>query len=445
MHCVKGTWHFACASGSINAQGDENELLLESDYHLPTRLLKTTPAEMPDLVRLIPLLLNFNSIDLVMPLLGWFVATFYKERIFTFTRQFPLLFIFGAAGAGKTQTILTLKNLFALDGDNIKSIADVTNFTLIKSASANNTIPLMLDEYKSSTFSPFQVKMVSKLIRAAYNNEAGERGTSNQKIIQYLYKSPIIIAGEQTVTEPAARDRIIEVHLSKATSLPHVEEFKQLQTTRLDKLGRLLLDDALRIPQADLKAIYDKCFMEIPAAYMDRPRVNQAIIYTGITLLQNVLAKYGLDEQVKVAWTKYQKAKALTLDEEVASSNKTDVDRILEAIGLMSEVDRYQLSNNIDYKIENGKLYLYMRHIYQMYMKFADEYRIEADTPNYTSFVKLIKKEPYFVKDDVPVKLGAYNKLCMILDILALKTRKVNITSITHDADTDEDTDLKLP
>lgn len=447
MHCVKGSWHFACSGGSLSGTDEVNELLLESDYHLPTKLLKTQPADVAELQRIIPALFSFNSVDIVMPLVGWFVSTFYKERIFAFTRQYPLLFIFGAAGSGKTQSILALKNLYALEGDNVKSIADVTNFTLIKSASANNTIPLMLDEYKSSTFSPFQVKMVSKLIRAAYNNEAGERGTASQKIIQYLYKSPIIIAGEQTVTEPAARDRIVEVHLSKAASMPHVEEFRCLQNLPLEKLGRLLLNDALKIPQEKLKALYEECFKDVPAAYLDRPRVNQAIVATGIKLLTELMRPYKLDGIIDTAWENYWKTKSLTLDEEVASSSKTDVDRILEAIGLMAEVDRYELTAGIDYKMENGKLFIYMRHIYQKYLKFAEEYKVEADTPNYTSFIKLIKKETYFLKDDIPVKLGPYQKLCMVLDLENLKFRKVNIISITHDLskDLDQESDLKLP
>lgn len=42
--------------------------------------------------------------------------------------QFPLLFVFGEAGAGKTTSILKLRRLFAMDDVSLKSIADVTQF-----------------------------------------------------------------------------------------------------------------------------------------------------------------------------------------------------------------------------------------------------------------------------------------------------------------------------
>jgi hypothetical protein len=430
MHEVNGTWHFVCSEGSLSGDSEADALLLETDYRLPTKLLTTQPATKSELQEMVPLLFGFNALEVSVPIMGWFIATFYKERIFKFTRQFPLLFVFGAAGSGKTQTILTLKNMFALEGDNIKSIADVTNFTLIKSASANNTVPLLLDEYKSSTFSPFQVKTVSKLIRASYNNEAGERGTSSQHIIQYYYKSPIVIAGEQTVTEPAARDRIIEVHLSKAASTPHVDEFKQLGSMPLDKLGRLILDNALKIPQDDIKRIFDECLAAVPSAYLDRPRLNQAIIAMGIKLLRGILVEHNLERVLDNAWEQYWKVKKPFMDDDVIASQKTDVDRILEAIALMSETDRYQLSPGHDFVIDGKYLRIYMRNAYQLFLKYADEFKAEADTPNYTSFLKLIKKESYFVKDDVAWKLGAYQKLTMVLDIDKIKARKLNMASI---------------
>ena len=430
MHPVEDKWHFACHEGSLGPDGERDELMLESDYPLHTSILNETFPNTAELRNMVNLLLNFNALEIVIPLLGWFVASFYKERVFRITRQFPLLFVFGAAGSGKTQSVLMLARLFALSHDNMKSIADVTNFTLIKSAASNNTIPLMLDEYKSSTFSPQQVKMVSKLIRAAYNNESGERGTSGQKIVQYYYKSPIVIAGEQTVSEPAAKDRIIEVHLTKAMSRPHLAEFEALRLAPLQKLGRMLLEDAVKMPQTDLKRLYDECFSLIPEAYRDRPRVNQAVMMLGLRLLQNILRPYNLDLQVRDAVTKYWSERLTFIDEEVKASSKTDVDRILEAINTMAENNRTALYPGQDFIIEDGKLKLNMRVIYANYAKFAEEYKLDADTPNYTSFVKLIRKEPYFIKDDVVVKLGQFMRLCMILDVEKLRARDLVLPSL---------------
>lgn len=431
MHKVDQDWHFVSDKGSINKDGVMDEILLETDYFLPTNLIKEDVPNTQEMSEMLNLLFKFNSIDISVPLVGWFVAAMFKERIFEFTRQFPLLFIFGAAGAGKTQTILNLKRLFSLEMDNIKSIADVTPFTLIKSASSNNTIPLMLDEYKATTFNQYQIKMVSKLIRAAYNNEVGERGTASQEIKTYYYRSPIILAGEQTVTEPAARDRIVEVHMSKDASAPHLVEFNKLKAQPLGKLGKALLMRALNISDAELRAIYETCFEGISDIYIDRPRLNQAVLHTGLTLLAKLVEPFGLAHLVEEAWEQYTMSEAKTTKEDVMESRKSDVDRILEGISMMSETDdRYQVAPNWEFLIDGNTIYINMRVVYTKYQKFAQEYKADMEPMNYTSFCKLIRKEPYFLKDGVATKLKQGMKLCMALDISYMEIKRLHLQGL---------------
>lgn len=431
MHKVDKDWHFVTDKGSINKDGIKDEILLETDYYLPTNLINEDVPNTEEMARIINLLFKFNSIDIAVPLVGWFVASMFKERIFEFTRQFPLLFIFGAAGAGKTQTILNLKRLFSLEMDNIKSIADVTPFTLIKSASSNNTIPLMLDEYKATTFNQYQIKMVSKLIRAAYNNEVGERGTASQEIKTYYYRSPIILAGEQTVTEPAARDRIVEVHMSKDASAPHLEQFNELKAQPLGKLGKLLLMRALSITDEEIRDTYEECFLNISEMYVDRPRLNQAVLHTGMTLLSRLVEPYGLSAVVDTAWQDYSVREAKATRDDVMESRKSDVDRILEGISMMSETDdRYQVAPDWEFKVEGNIMNINMRVVYTKYQKFAQEYKADMEPMNYTSFCKLIRKEPYFLKDGVAVKLKQGMKLCMSLDTDFMERKKLHLQGL---------------
>ena len=426
MHKVDRDWHFVTDKGSINKDEIRDEILLETDYYLPTTIINETLPTAEELTDILGLLFKFNSIDVTVPLVGWFIAAMFKERIFEFTRQFPLLFIFGAAGAGKTQTILNLKRLFCLEMDNIKSIADVTPFTLIKSASSNNTIPLMLDEYKATTFNQYQVKMVSKLIRAAYNNEVGERGTASQEIKTYYYRSPIILAGEQTVTEPAARDRIIEVHMSKDSSAPHLDEFNELKSMPLGKLGKALLMRALSISDAEIRDLYDECFKGVSEIYLDRPRLNQACLHLGLVLLSKLVEPHGLSHIVDKAWQDYSSNEEFVTKDDVLEGRKSDVDRILEGISTMSETDdRYQVAPNWEYIIINDTININMRVVYTKYQKFAQEYKTDIEPMNYQSFCKLIKKEPYFIRDGAVIKLKSGVKLCMSLNIKALADKNL--------------------
>jgi hypothetical protein len=431
MHKVDKEWYFVSNKGSINKDSVRDDILLETDYYLPTNIINEEFPNADELSAIINNLFKFNSMDIAVPLVGWFIASFYKERIFEFTRQFPLLFIFGAAGAGKTQTILNLKRLFGLEIDNIKSIADVTPFTLIKSASSNNTIPLMLDEYKATTFNQYQIKMVSKLIRAAYNNEIGERGTASQEIKTYYYKSPIILAGEQTVTEPAARDRIIEVHMSKDASAPHLEDFNTLKSLPIAKLGKMLLMNALSIPDEEIRERYEKAFLNISEMYIDRPRLNQAIISLGLDLLADIVRPYGLASIVEDAWKVYSVNDAKITRDDFMESRKSDVDRILEGISMMSETDdRYQVAPGWEFQIEKNIMYLNLRVVYTKYQKFAQEYKADVEPMNYTSFMKLIKKEPYFVKDGIALKLKQGMKMCIALNIDHMERKKLHLQGL---------------
>lgn len=441
LHKLSNKWYFVSAEGSIGADGAPGSLLLDSDYYLPTRLIKEELPSKAELEEILKYLFNFNELDLAMPLVGWFIAAIYKERIFEFTRQFPLLFIFGAAGAGKTQTILNLKRLFCLETDNIKSLADVTGFTLIKSANSNNTIPLMLDEYKASMFNAFQTKMVSKLIRAAYNNEMGERGTASQHIHTYFYRSPIILAGEQIVTEPAARDRIVEVHMNKIHSAPHLNDFKALLGQPINKLGKMLLLDALNISDHEIQSMFHEAYDEVPEYFTDRPRLNQAVVGLGIKLLSRTLAPFELDVQVEETWKEYMRKRSTQTIMEQRESKKSDVDRILDTISNMPDVDsKYAVSKNYEYKINEGKgiIYLHMRVLYGRFLKYCEEYKAEAEAMNYTSFSKLVQKEPYFVADGLPVQMSNGVKMCLALDIAKLKEKFIDLSTFVSDVNESE-------
>jgi len=445
LHKVGGKWHFVSKEGSIGPNGEENELLLETDYYLPMKLIHNQRPSQGELDHIFSALFKFNTPQITTSLVGWFAATFFKERIFEFTRQFPLLFIFGAAGAGKTQSILNLKRLYGLEMDNIKSIADVTSFTLIKSANANNTVPLMLDEYKASMFNHFQVKMVSKLIRAAYNNEVGERGTASQKINTYFYRAPIILAGEQTVTEPAARDRIIEVHLNKSTSAPYLEGFKALQSAPLEKLGSLLLKEALAIRDDELKTILDMSERLVPDVFIDRPRLNQTIVIAGLKLLGKACSKYGPIPQIEQAIQEHIRKTVELTAEDRAEARKTDVDKILEGIDLMIEADeRYAITYGYEFERKEGKLFLNLKLIYMKFSKFAAEYNVEADTMNYTSLIKLLRKESYFEQDSYIWKFkSSGKKLCCILSMDELQARGLSLPNLLPE-EKEEEEKLKL-
>jgi hypothetical protein len=182
----------------------------------------------------------------------------------------------------------------------------------------------------------------------------------------------------------------------------------------------------------------------VPDIYKDRPRINQAIMLLGLKLLEKIAKPYNVDNIIRYSIKQYWLDRMPYIEEEIKSSSRSDVDRILEAINTMAENNRTALYNGQDFIIENNVLKLNMRVIYANFTKFADEYKLDADTPNYTSFIKLIKKEPYYLKDDQPTKLGQNIRLCMFLDIKKLQEKELVLTSLIEPKKTDESKDLSL-
>lgn len=445
LHKTKDKWHFVSSEGSISANGDKDELLLDTDYYLPTKLISTPIPTRAEVKQVMLDLLEFNSLEITTPIVGWICASFFKERIFEQLHQFPLLFIFGAAGSGKTQTILNLKRMFCLETDNIKSIADITAFTVIKASNCNNTIPLMLDEYKPSMFTHSQLKMISKLIRASYNNEAGERGTASQEIRTYYYRSPIIIAGEQSISEPAARDRIVEVHMNKAASGPRLDQFNALQKAPLEKIGKLLLNLALSIDKDELTSILEQSYREVPDHFADRQRLNQSIVIVGIRLLAKALEPYDLAQEVFDYLRDFKKIKSPSLEEEIVENRKSSIDRALETIALMCDTDeRYSLAEKYEYTIEKDSLFINLRLAHTKFMKFVSDYSSDVEAMNYATMIKLIKKEPYFVKDNIPKKMKAGIRLCVELRISELDKKGLFLQGLLAVAQPAEETAFKV-
>lgn len=432
LHKVENKWHFVSEEGSIGPNGEENEIILETTHTLPMKLIHNQRPSQGELDQIFSSLFRYNTPQATSTMVGWFVATFFKERIFEITRQFPLLFIFGAAGAGKTQSILNLKRLYGLQMDNIKTIAGLTNFTLMASASLNNTIPLMLDEYKSSSFDQSKIRLVSQLIRAAYNNEIGERGRADQTVNTFVYRAPIVLAGEQTITEPAARDRMLEVHLNKKTSAPHLQSFKHLQAAPLEKLGILLLKEALSISDNVLRALLEEADREVPPEFIDRPRLNQVVVILGLKLLARACRKYNAIPEIEQAIRSHLKETVELTKEDREEAGKTDVDKILEGIDLMIEADeRYAISYGYEFERNMDVVYMNLKLVYVKFSRFAQEYKVEADIMNYTSLLKLLKKEEYFVSDK---KIWDFKssgkKSCITLDVAGLKARGLDLPNI---------------
>lgn len=433
MHRHDDKWHLVTHEGSLAGDGTRDELLLVDDSFYRSRLLSTRPADREFLQDVVQHLWRFNDFSVAMPILGWHVLTLFKERIFYHTQQFPILFVFGEAGAGKTLTVMNLRRLWAMEGDyTLKSVGDQTKFTLTKAAAGSKGPPLYLDEFKSSQFRDYQVKNIHALIRTAYNNESADRGNSDQTVNVYPMTAPIAFTGEQIIGEKAVRDRIIEVQMTRRLSEPHFDSWKTLESMPVERLGRSLLDMALTVPDSEIVNAIDTQMKSLDESFEDRPRLNMAMLMAGLGFLQRLLDEHNVQHDLEFQCAKYRRWAAGRQNEERTERLLSDVDRIFEVFDMMTATERMSIRHGDHYQVVGDVLQIDMKRTYAYFGRFVSEFQLkDVEAMTFHSFSKLVRTEPYFLTKDVERHFETGFKLCYEFSISKMIDKGLAVKRLT--------------
>lgn len=153
--------------------------------------------------------LNLSDSSVMHPLLAWLVASARRHEV----QNFPLLFIGGSSGVGKS----TLADrAMRLMGSNITcDLGAITPFALAKTLASTTTIPIFVDEWtrlsRRDSRETFQ-----GAIPNLYAGGLMERGQADLTIQTYRVTAPCIVAGEDTFELDRERDRTVVITPSRA-------------------------------------------------------------------------------------------------------------------------------------------------------------------------------------------------------------------------------------
>ena len=87
--------------------------------------------------KLLANLFQVQDLEVVMPILGWFMATPLKPKLQQYFGGFSILMVSGTRGAGKTSLMKLMWALFGVSHQNHNKLF-----------SASTSIPIVFDEYK---------------------------------------------------------------------------------------------------------------------------------------------------------------------------------------------------------------------------------------------------------------------------------------------------------
>ena len=161
-------------------------------------------------------ILKLNTLDVVMPVIGWFFAAGFKPYFEEKVGAFPILSIWGTRGSGKSTLLRFMRRLFGYTGGLEAKLFSCTetDFVLMKLFSGTTSIPIILDEYKPHDMPKHRLMSLHRMLRRSYNGESEFRGKQDQTTVEYALTAPLAVAGEVSLSEPALMERIVNVKMS---------------------------------------------------------------------------------------------------------------------------------------------------------------------------------------------------------------------------------------
>lgn len=167
-------------------------------------------------------LMSLNEIKVMVPVIGWAMSVPFKPFLLAELGHFPILMLYGTRGAGKTQLIQ--KAVLPLFGYSSREpqihFCDTTRFVLVSYGASTTTVPLFFDEYRPSALGSVKVRQLWDHWRHLYAEDTDHRGQADLTRIEFKQSSPVIIAGEERVSDPAMQERMVQVALSPDALTP---------------------------------------------------------------------------------------------------------------------------------------------------------------------------------------------------------------------------------
>lgn len=172
---------------------------------------------------------NFDSDDVVLAL-AWMCAVVLKPWLFQINRTFPILFVFGRKGSGKTRLLQWLTRIFFNhDVGGTETLIGQNSAAFIRNrASQLSYLPLWLDEYRNSEASARHLDV----LRGIYDHSGA--GISSAQVGAnkfFRLRCALAVSGEDEPDDPtgALNERMVSVRIPDKISGRHFGLIEQMQ------------------------------------------------------------------------------------------------------------------------------------------------------------------------------------------------------------------------
>lgn len=348
-------------------------------------------------------LFAMNRPDVLADMLGWFVACHYRSFYIQAFGQFPVLHIYGEAGAGKTKSVEVLSRLhwFHKERVSIKSATSSTNFALDTDASTSTSCPMIVDEWKPKELRTIKgrYEKLKDVLKASYvGSDIGNRGTINKGaestlgVIKSKATAPIVFLAESIETETAIFERCVVVPLTqdnhkgnKARTLAFERVYDD--PTAVSALGKAIVEMGFTIDFEAFKAEFKAILRQVESNLPDltdanrrraAPRLvyNRAVMIHGQSIFERALAKAFGAAEFKADMEALRGSNSSRLDGSDTMTevhSMSEISKLVSRLALMSRArdKNYEMFQDKDYIVGDGWVEIKVESSYDKYRMYC--------------------------------------------------------------------------
>jgi hypothetical protein len=369
-------------------------------------------------------ILSINDHKVIAPVIGWSFAAPMKPIIMKLAGSFPLLFMHGGQGSGKTTTA---KLILRMNGyrDPEPNRCSMKPFPMLKLLSSTNAIPIMLDEFKVSDLKQDTVDNILRTMRQVYTGELESKGRPDQTIQDYKLEAPLAVIGEWSINQPAIKERIIFARFSDVIKK---DEKMQLAFSRIRELPleAFMPGYVSFCLGQDVKQIYEESATTVKEHFKGRtiaPRIlhNISVMVLGLLLFE----RYGTFNGLDVPQIDLNAVLDAQLEE--ITGNKTGfvlsaVDQLINELSVYAQKSVLLSLGETWHKIavvqKKSVIAIRFNQIFPLFKEYAHRTHYEGDLLDKESYMKLFDECDYIVDKQHGVKFDKilYRSLCIDVD-----------------------------
>jgi hypothetical protein len=390
---------------------------------------------------------TINNETTIMPMLGWMFAAPVKPMLMEYQGSFPLLFLHGSQGSGKTSTASLFMRLMGYK-EHQPHMCDMRPFPLLKLLSSTNAIPVFLDEFKVADMREETVDSLLRFMRKSYDGELESKGHADQSVENYALLAPLVVMGEWNISQPAIKERIVFPRFTNAAkTTPSMQKaFQNLKQLRLEGFMPRYVEFLLN---QDIKAVYDASRMQVQNHFRTltvAPRIfhNLSVMTLGLKLFEAYGKKHGVNVPAYNLGT-ILNSQLLEITGTTKGFVKSAIDQLIEELGFMAQKNEKEVVSTPGYEsairivpwyrqvtldLKESKcscLAIRFNKIFPEFKEYARRTKYEGDLLDKESYLKMFDECEYIIEKSRVVDIEVKKTRFICIDINKAKAEGLDL------------------